>query len=108
MPVKLLVVCFKFKTSQPEYEQIASRLARRMSDVPGLRWKIWLINAAQGKAGGIYLFDDEHMAQTFLTGPILTGLRNHVALTCFALQQFDVLEAATLVTHGPVREGQQI
>jgi len=108
MPVKLLVVCFKFKTSQQEYERIASRLARAILDVPGLRWKIWLINATHGKAGGIYLFDDEHTAQTFLTGPILTGLKNHVALTCFAVQQFDVLEAAALVTHGPIWEGQRV
>ena len=34
-------------------------LAEQYAAVPGLRWKIWIINEAEGEAGGIYLFDDE-------------------------------------------------
>ncbi len=105
MPPKILMMCAKFRISQQEYEEIASHLAGAVSDVHGLRWKIWLVDAAQNEAGGIYLFDDEQAIQAFLSGPVLAGLKNHLALISFCIRQFDVLEAATLVTHGPIRHG---
>lgn len=41
-------------------------LAEDIATTPGLRWKIWTENPATGRAGGIYLFEDEGSARAYL------------------------------------------
>jgi len=41
-------------------------LAEDIAMTPGLRWKIWTENPETGRAGGIYLFDDEGAARAYL------------------------------------------
>ena len=59
MSEKLLQLNFKFSVTGDEYTQAVSPLAEKYAAVPGLRWKVWIINEAESEAGGIYLFDDE-------------------------------------------------
>ena len=54
----LLQLNFKYNVSPADYEGAVSPLADKFAAVPGLRWKIWMINEAESEAGGIYLFDD--------------------------------------------------
>lgn len=105
MPLKVLLVSVKFSVSRAEYQQMVAPLINTVLDAPGLRWKIWLMNAAQGEAGGVYLFDDEPSAEAFLTGPLIAGLKSQPGLTNLTAKAFDVMEAETALTHGPVGEG---
>ena len=50
MSVKLLQLNFKFNVSGAEYEQAVSPLASEFAAVPGLRWKIWMMNEAEQEA----------------------------------------------------------
>jgi hypothetical protein len=59
MTGRILQLNFKFSVSGPEYEEAVSPLADQIADVDGLRWKIWIINEAEGEAGGLHLFEDE-------------------------------------------------
>lgn len=77
-----------------------SELAASISTEPGLVWKIWTENEAEGTAGGIYLFTDEASARAYaemhtarLTGFGVTGIR----ALCF-----DVNEPLTATTRGPL------
>jgi len=96
---------FKFSVSGSEYEQAVSPLASQIAAVAGLRWKIWMINEAEGEAGGIYLFDDEASVKAFLEGPLAAQVTSHPALSDFSVKQFDVMENVTAITRGPVEEG---
>ncbi len=103
MSVKLLQLNFKFNVSGAEYKQAVSPLASEFAAVPGLRWKIWMINEAEQEAGGIYLFDDEASVKALLEGPLVAQVTSHPALSDFSVKQFDVMEEMTAITRGPVR-----
>jgi hypothetical protein len=95
---------FKFSVTGEAYTQAVSPLADDFAAVPGLRWKIWMINEAESEAGGIYFFDDEASIQAYLESPLAAIVINHPALSDFSVKQFDVMEAVTAITRGPVEE----
>jgi hypothetical protein len=96
---------FKFSVTGAEYEQAVAPLASDFSAVPGLRWKIWMLNEAESEAGGIYMFEDEASVSAFLAGPLAAQVTSHPALSEFSVKQFDVMGKLTEVTRGPVHVG---
>lgn len=105
MPVQMLIMSFKFNISPAEYVQLMKPIIDEILNAPGLRWKIWLINESQCTAGGLYLFDDSSSVQTFLASPLIDRLLHHPAFTDVRVLPFDVLEAETALTHGPIGNG---
>lgn len=99
---KILQINFKFNISKDDYEQAVSALASEFAAVPGLRWKIWIMNEAEQEAGGIYLFDDEASVKAMLEGPLAAQVTSHPALSDFSVKQFDVMDNITAITRGPV------
>ena len=75
-------------------------LAELIAATPGLRWKIWTENPDEGRAGGIYLFDDDATLRSFRDEHTARlrgfGVQDIRALT------FDVNETLTAVTRGPL------
>ena len=108
MAEKILQINFKLNVSTSEYEQTISPLASQFVAVAGLRWKIWLMDAARSEAGGICLFDDESFVQAFLAGPLIAQMRSHPALSEMSVKQFDVMKNETSITHGPIGAGVRI
>jgi hypothetical protein len=98
----LLQLNFTFRVSASEYEQAVTALADQFAALEGLRWKIWMINAAEQEAGGIYLFDDAASVQAFLEGSLAAQVTSHPALSDFRVKQFDVMEVLTSITRGPI------
>ena len=72
----LLQINYKFSVSRGEFESGFDAVASQIAQVPGLRWKIWLLNEAESRGGGIYLFDDEASARAYLEGPIVTAMKS--------------------------------
>jgi len=105
MSQKILQINFKFSVSQAELEQAFASAAQPVADTPGLRWKIWLVNEADHEAGGIHLFDDEASLQAYLNGPIVASVGSNPALSDVSVKVFDTIDALTLITRGPIREG---
>ncbi|GGE09085.1 Putative mono-oxygenase ydhR [Gemmobacter megaterium] len=75
-------------------------LAQDIAAEPGLVWKIWTENAADGRAGGIYVFDnpdaaaayrDKHSARLASFG--VTGIVAH---------SFDVNADLSAITRAPL------
>jgi hypothetical protein len=108
MSVQMLLVSFKFNTSPAEYRQAIKPLVSDILNAPGLRWKIWLVNEDECFAGGIYLFDDAASVQLFLSSPLMDGLTHSPAFANFHVMPFDVLEAETALTHGPIGKGVRV
>lgn len=100
MPV--LQVNFKLNVSSAEYQEMCKSLARAFADVPGLQWKVWLLNEQEKEAGGIYLFNSEQALNDYLSGPIATQVKGHPALRDITVKRFDVMDEVTAVTRGPV------
>lgn len=106
MSQKILQINLKYHgVSRAELEQAWLPAAQPIADTPGLRWKIWLMNEAENAAGGIYLFDDETAVQGFLSGTIVAAMGADPAIHDVNVRMFEVMEAHTAVTRGPVLEG---
>ncbi len=102
MSEKILQLNFKFNGTKKEYEDAVSPLASEVAAVPGLQWKVWLMNETNKEAGGHYLFANDTSLQNFLTGPQAAKLKNHPALSNMSVKQFDIMERQTAITRGPI------
>lgn len=83
-----------------EMAEAFSGLAEVIGQAPGLRWKIWTENAAEGLSGGIYLFDDSASADAYLTEH--TARLASFGITDIRAVMFDVNEGLTAINRGPL------
>lgn len=102
MSAAILQINFHLNVPRAEFEDIAASLAGDFAALPGLRWKIWLMNETESEAGGIYLFEDEASLRAYLEGPLAAAVMAHPALSDLTAKQFGVIENCTAVTRGPV------
>ena len=102
MSQKILQINYKFGIPAADFSQALLPAAQPIADSPGLLWKIWLINEAANEAGGIYLFEDEAAVDGFLGGPIVSAFKTNPVVSDIRVKMFDVSEAPTLVTRGPI------
>jgi len=100
MSAKILQINYKLNGPRAEYEQENLPYAQPIAELPGLRWKVWIINEAQSEAGGIYLFDNDAAVQAFLNGPIIAEMKGDPTLS---IKPFDVIAELTTITRGPVK-----
>jgi hypothetical protein len=98
----ILQINFNLNVPVVEYEKMADSVAQAFLDVPGLKWKIWLLNPAAQEAGGIYLFDSQASLDAYLNGPLVAQLRGLTAVRNLSVKQFDVMPEITALTRGPV------
>lgn len=100
MSAKILQINYKLNGPRAEYERENLPYARPIADLPGLRWKIWIINETQSEAGGIYLFDSDAAVKAFMDGPIIAEMKGDPTLS---INAFDVIGELTTITRGPVK-----
>jgi putative monooxygenase ydhR len=103
MSQKILQINFKFTTSKADYIKLVAPFADPIAAVPGLEWKVWLVNEKNREAGGVYLFRDESTANAYLGGEIVMGLKKQPTLMDISAKLFDVEESLTHKTHGPLK-----
>ena len=83
-----------------DYQSLAAATAPQLARLPGLCWKLWLLDPLSGDAAGIYLFSDAAAAAAFLAGPALSGLRQHPAIAGVSARSLGVLTDLSLTTFG--------
>lgn len=101
MTTTLLQIDFPFAGPWGEDAAQAMRgLAGDIAAEPGLHWKVWTENPAEGRAGGIYAFEDAQSARRYLrkhaTRLAGFGIRD---LRCV---EFGVNAALSSITRAPV------
>jgi hypothetical protein len=101
----ILQINFALNMPVAEYQKMVDSIANAFRDVPGLRWKIWLLNPATQEAGGIYLFDSQASLDAYVNGPLVAKLRGHASIRNISINQFDVIPEATTLTRGPLIAG---
>lgn len=94
----ILQINFNLNVLAADYQNVVDSVAHAFLNVPGLRWKIWLLNAAAQEAGGIYLFDSQASLDEYLNGPLVAKLKGLSAIQNISLKQFKVMPNATAVT----------
>ena len=99
----ILQINFNLNVPVAEYRKMADSIAHAFLDVPGLKWKIWLLNPATQEAGGIYLFDSQASLDAYLNGPLVAQLKGLTAIRNLSAKQFDVMPEITALTRGPVQ-----
>jgi hypothetical protein len=97
----ILQVNFNLNVPVSEYETLAKTVAQAYAEVPGLQWKIWLLNPAALEAGGIYLFDSQASLDAFLSGPLAAQVKALPAIGNLSVKQYQVMPEVTAVTRGP-------
>ena len=100
MSAKILHINYKLNGPRAEYERENLPYAQPIANLPGLRWKVWIINEGKSEAGGTYLFDDDAALQAFLDGPIIAEMKGDPTLS---IKAFDVIAELTTITRGPVK-----
>jgi rhodanese-related sulfurtransferase len=101
MSASILQVNFNFSGARTEYEATCQPSAAPIAGIPDLNWKIWLMNEPGKEAGGIYCFADDNAAAAFAHDLALM-LRNSPGFSNLSIKRFDVLDALTAITRGPV------
>ena len=104
MSGNVLQINFRFNVTAPEYAELAASLAPAFAEVPGLLWKVWIMNQDEREAGGIYYFESGDSLQQFVSSQLAADVRNHPAVMEFSAKTFDVMDDVTAVTRGPVTE----
>ena len=104
MSANVLQINFKFNISPTELAEGFAPLVDTISEVPGLRWKIWSLNEDTSEFAGIYLFDNTESIRAYLEGPIITELKKHPALSDISARQFGVIDEFSAATRAPVFE----
>ena len=97
----ILQINFNFNVPVAECQKMADSGAHAFLDVPGLRWKIWLLNPAAQEAGGIYLFDSQASLDAYLNGPLVAQLSRLTSIRNMSMKQFEVMPEVTTLTRGP-------
>lgn len=102
MSQKILQINFKYHLSRTEYETAVLPVAEPIAAVPGLLWKVWLLNAAEQESGGIYLFADSQSLEAYLNSDIVAGIVSNPALSDFSVKQFEVMADVSEITRAPL------
>jgi len=101
-PKQIVQINFNFSGSADDLGKDFAPFAEPIAQVPGLLWKVWLMNEAKRESGGIYLFEDAASAQKYLEGEIISGVKQHPKLSNISAKTFGILEAPTRITRGPI------
>jgi hypothetical protein len=88
------------RTSPAAFLTGAEGAARAIAAVPGLIWKVWILDEAASELGGVYLFASRAAAQAYVDGPILEHLRNEPRVVRVEHQLWDT-HALSAVTRAP-------
>ena len=97
------VLQFDFPMAGPWGDDMAAAfgdLAGIIGRTPGLRWKIWTENEAEGTSGGIYLFEDDASALAYAEEH--TARLEGFGITDIRAKLFHVNEPLTAINGGPV------
>lgn len=103
MSQQIIQVNFNFRGSKEEYEKSVAKVAAICGNMPGLQWKIWLMNEEKKEAGGIYLFISKAAADRFKRSGMYKYISTNPAYANFNAKQFGLLDVPGMFTCAPTR-----
>ena len=76
-----------------------------LSLVSGLEWKLWLLDPAAQRGGGVYLFADASAAREFASGPFVASMRASSDLRDLRIRTMPIAESLTAATFQLAEKG---
>ena len=73
---------YNFATAD-EYIAAVSPMAPQWAVVPGLVWKVWILNPETKRAGAVYYFESTKARQAYLDSELAAAVAGHPALSDF-------------------------
>jgi hypothetical protein len=86
--------------SEQEYRQTCDNLAESFAAVPGLLAKFWLSDSSNNTFGGVYLWENRSVYESFTQSELFNAVATHPNLVNISSKVFDVLDKPTRVTRG--------
>lgn len=102
MSKTILQINYKFNSSLADHTALVTPMAEAIAAVPGLVWKVWLLDEAGQEAGGIYYFESREAAQGFVSSPAVKGFVAHPSLSAFSVKMFAPVESLSKITRAPL------
>lgn len=102
MSKTIVQINFTYQMPKAEYEAMLEHVAPAVAQVEGLAWKIFVIDEETHEAGGLYLFENAAAAEAYVHGPIIGQLSQHPGISKASIKLFNLLEAVTRITRGPI------
>lgn len=86
--------------SEQEYGQTCDNLAESFAAVPGLLTKFWLSDSANNTFGGVYIWENRSVLESFTQSELFNTVASHPNLVNISSKVFDVMDKPTRVTRG--------
>jgi hypothetical protein len=103
MEARILQINFTLaEIGTADYDAACRSFSEPIAAVTGLCWKVWLLNEAERRAGGIYLFDDERALRAYADGPIVAQIRSAPFVRDLEAREFAVMPEHSAVTRAPL------
>ncbi len=102
MTKQVFTVKFNYSISAEELKKIMSAVASKFSSIPGCCWKIWVINANNNEAGGVYLFESANALELYKASTLFAPVVTNPAFSNLQTNGFDVVENASIITGAPI------
>lgn len=98
--IKLLQVDFEFHGPfGAEMAEALTALANSINREPGFIWKLWTESKKNQQAGGIYLFESEETASSYLK--MHTARLKEMGISQVSGKIFDINETLSAINKGP-------
>ena len=102
MSKTILQINYQYTSSLADFTQLVTPMAEPIAAVPGLAWKIWLLNEAGREAGGIYLFESPEAAQAFVNSDAVKSFASHPIIANVNAKIFAPDETLSKITRAPL------
>jgi hypothetical protein len=102
MAQTIVQIRYQLRVPAEEYRNAVAPMAQPIADMPGLQWKVWILDEAAMIGGGVYLFSDAESAQAFLDSPLVAQVKQAPILSDLQVSIFDTIEDLSLITHAPL------
>ena len=80
------------------FERMARDSAGRISRVPGLIGKAYLVDEARNTYGGVYFFQDQRAAEAYVSSDIIVSLNSSPNVANLKTTIYGTVEEATRIT----------
>jgi hypothetical protein len=94
----LVSVRYRLSGDSASFRSDMEKAAALIATLPGLTWKIWGFDPAQGHGLSAYLFETDAAARAFASGPVIARLRARPDVAEVAVDSAPVDHALSTLT----------
>jgi quinol monooxygenase YgiN len=83
-----------------QFRELCDQFVPAITAMPGLIYKVWLVDRETNTYGGIYAWSDRQAMGAFRASELFQAITAHPNLANFASRDFSIIEGPTRATNG--------